>query len=175
MGLLSESRSENEVRLLENSYPDCPGCKCAHLSAKGAGTPVKLLFMIFFVNIFNVLPTSSLYPFLYFMVRDFKIANEEDIGYFAGALGSSYMFARFFSAMPWGVFSDKYGRRIVFALGLLSLIVCQVIFGATNNFWVAITARLMGGCLNGVLGPLKAYASEVCNEENQAWGVTVVS
>lgn len=54
MGLLSEGeRHENEVPLLENLYPDCPGCKCAYLSAKGAGPPVKELFMITMIVICN--------------------------------------------------------------------------------------------------------------------------
>ncbi|KAG6551840.1 hypothetical protein Mapa_006454 [Marchantia paleacea] len=69
MGLLSEGeRHENEAPLLENLYPDCPGCKCARLSAKGAGPPVKELCMITMIVICNALPISSLFPFLYFMV-----------------------------------------------------------------------------------------------------------
>ncbi|KAG6554442.1 hypothetical protein Mapa_004359 [Marchantia paleacea] len=177
MGLLSEGeRHENEAPLLENLYPDCPGCKCARLSAKGAGPPVKELCMITMIVICNALPISSLFPFLYFMVDDFHIADKkEDIGYYAGAVGSVFMFGRFLSSMPWGMFADKYGRRPVFALGLLSVIVFQLIFGSTKSFWVAFAARFMLGAFNGMLGPLKAYASEVCNEENQAWGLSTVS
>ncbi|OAE24866.1 hypothetical protein AXG93_2931s1080 [Marchantia polymorpha subsp. ruderalis] len=177
MGLLSEGeRHENEVPLLENLYPDCPGCKCAYLSAKGAGPPVKELFMITMIVICNALPISSLFPFLYFMVDDFHIADKkEDIGYYAGAVGSVFMFGRFLSSVPWGMFADRFGRRPVFALGLLSVIVFQLIFGATKSFWVAFAARFMLGLFNGMLGPLKAYASEVCNEENQAWGLSTVS
>jgi hypothetical protein len=46
---------ENEVPLLaeEIQFPDCPGCKCAHLSAKGAGPPVKELFMVASVVLCN--------------------------------------------------------------------------------------------------------------------------
>ncbi|KAL2643023.1 hypothetical protein R1flu_010610 [Riccia fluitans] len=169
-------KEENEVPLLENLYPDCPGCKCAHLTADGAGPPFKVLCMVTIIVICNALPISSLFPFIYFMVDDFGIAaKKEDIGYYAGAVGSVFMFGRFVSSMAWGLFADKYGRRYVFFLGLLSVIVFQMIFGSTNSFWVAMTARFLLGAFNGMLGPLKAYASEVCNEENQAWGLSTVS
>ncbi|KAG6551839.1 hypothetical protein Mapa_006453 [Marchantia paleacea] len=69
--------------------------------------------------------------------------------------GSVFMFGRFLSSMPWGMFADRFGRRPVFALGLLSVIVFQLIFGSTKSFWVAFAARFMLGAFNGMLGPLK--------------------
>ncbi|KAL2645448.1 hypothetical protein R1flu_013035 [Riccia fluitans] len=162
--------------LLESLYPDCPGCKCAHLTAKGSGPPFKVLSMVSLIVICCILPTSSLFPFMYFMVDDFKIApKKEDIGYYAGALGSMFMFGRFCTSIAWGVFADKYGRRPAFVLGLLSVVILQMIFGTTKNFWVAITVRFLLGAFNGMFGTLKAYASEVCNEESQAWGLSTVS
>ncbi|MCL7030220.1 hypothetical protein MKW94_023541, partial [Papaver nudicaule] len=40
---------------------------------------------------------------------------------------------------------------------------------------MAITTRFLLGCLNGVLGPIKAYAGEVCREEYQALALSLVS
>ncbi|KAL3696350.1 hypothetical protein R1sor_010426 [Riccia sorocarpa] len=176
MGTSGGQEEKNQVPLLESLYPDCPGCKCADLSAKGAGPPFKVLWMVMLIVICNALPISSLFPFVYFMVDDFGIAaKKEDIGYYAGALGSVFMFGRFVSSMAWGIFADKYGRRRVFVLGLLSVIVFQMIFGTTSSFWVALAARFLLGAFNGILGPVKAYASEICNEENQAWGLSFVN
>ncbi|KAL3696231.1 hypothetical protein R1sor_010307 [Riccia sorocarpa] len=167
---------DTKVPLLESLYPDCPGCKCAHLTAPGAGPPIKVLLMVMVIVICNTLPVASLYPYIYFMVDDFGIAaKKEDIGYYAGALGSVLMLGRFLSSVAWGIFADKYGRRVVFVLGLLSVVVFQMIFGSTNSFWVALAARFLYGAFNGMLGPLKAYSSEVCNEENQAWGVSTIT
>ncbi|KAJ0711622.1 hypothetical protein HanOQP8_Chr09g0325901 [Helianthus annuus] len=43
---------------------------------------------MYFHYSFTALPISSLFPFLYFMVRDFNIAEEEeDISYYAGYVG----------------------------------------------------------------------------------------
>ncbi|KAL2613739.1 hypothetical protein R1flu_025431 [Riccia fluitans] len=179
MGVLERGEKEEDeykVPLLESLYPDCPGCKCAYLTGKDAGPPFKLLSMVMLVDLCNGLPISSLYPFIYFMVDDFGIAaKKEDIGYYAGAVGSAFMVGRLVSSVPWGIFADKYGRKTVFYLGLITTIIFQMIFGTTKNFWVAISARFLLGSLNGMTGPLKAYASEVCNEQNQAWGLSTIS
>ncbi|KAJ7521466.1 hypothetical protein O6H91_19G056000 [Diphasiastrum complanatum] len=157
-------------------YPDCAGCKCSHLSKKGAGPPTRQLISLGLIVLCNALPISSLYPFLYFMVRDFHVAkSEQDIGYFAGVIGSSFMIGRFFTGIYWGVLADKYGRKPVIFAGVLSVIVFNTFFGLSSGFWMAVVTRFLLGSFNGMLGTVKAYASEICSEEHQALGVSVVS
>ncbi|KAJ0753576.1 hypothetical protein HanPI659440_Chr09g0337341 [Helianthus annuus] len=75
--------------LLEQEYHEnCPGCKVDRNKRIQTGLPIKELFFLWVVVLCVVLPISSLYPFLYFMVRDFNIAEkEEDISYYAGYVG----------------------------------------------------------------------------------------
>lgn len=67
------------------------------------------------------LPISSLFPFLYFMVRDFHIADrEENISYYAGYVGSSFMLGRALTSIPWGMIADRYGRKPVIVIGAIT-------------------------------------------------------
>ncbi|KAI8020306.1 putative peptide/nitrate transporter [Camellia lanceoleosa] len=56
-----------------------------HLVGRYAFVSVRGLY-----RLTRALPISSLFPFLYFMIRDFHIAEkEEDIGYYAGYVAAA--------------------------------------------------------------------------------------
>ncbi|XP_062092079.1 protein ZINC INDUCED FACILITATOR 1-like [Humulus lupulus] len=169
---------EHREKLLKKEYyyPDCPGCKVDQYKASQRGFPFRDVFNIWIIVVASSLPISSLFPFLYFMVRDLKIAGrEEDIAYYAGYVGSAYMLGRALTSVFWGVMADRYGRRPVIIFGTIALIVCNTAFGLSVNYWMAIATRFLLGSLNGILGPMKAYASEIFREEYQALGMSTVS
>eukprot|EP00262_Sarcandra_glabra_P002349 TRINITY_DN1262_c0_g1_i7.p1 TRINITY_DN1262_c0_g1~~TRINITY_DN1262_c0_g1_i7.p1 ORF type:complete len:494 (+),score=46.92 TRINITY_DN1262_c0_g1_i7:228-1709(+) len=170
---------ENRETLLKRKrvyYENCPGCKQDQRNEIHRGIPYTEFSFIFVVVLCATLPISSLFPFLYFMIKDFHIAKvEEDIGYYAGYLGSAFMIGRALTSVFWGVVADRYGRKPVIILGVLSVVIFNTVFGISINFWMAISSRFVLGCFNGVIGPIKAYASEVCREEYQALGLSVVS
>lgn len=155
-------------------HENCPGCKVERLKETRKGYPLKELTLVGLLVLCNSLPISSLFPFLYFMVRDFHIAKTEDIGYYAGYIGSSFMFGRFLTSILWGIAADKYGRKPVMIIGVFSVVVFNTLFGLSVNFWMAISTRFLLGSFNGMLGPVKAYASEICREEHQALGLSLV-
>ncbi|KAL4203419.1 hypothetical protein AMTRI_Chr01g103890 [Amborella trichopoda] len=156
-------------------YENCPGCKQDRVKELQKGFPLKECISIGVIVLCNVLPISSLFPFLYFMIRDFNIAKKvEDIGYYAGFVGSSFMFGRFLTSFLWGMAADRYGRKPIIILGTLSVVVFNTLFGLSVNFWMAIAMRFLHGSFNGMLGPLKAYATEVLREEYQALGLSIV-
>lgn len=156
-------------------YPKCPGCKVAHLVVDGAPPAYKELSFVAIMMLSNALPISFLYPFLYFMVRDMHVAKrDEDIGFYAGYIGSAFMIGRFLTSMHWGIVADKYGRKPVMICGVLSVIFFNMIYGFSQSFWAAFLSRLFLGGFNGILGPVKAYASEICSDEHQPLGVSVV-
>ncbi|RLN25659.1 putative peptide/nitrate transporter [Panicum miliaceum] len=124
----------------------------------------------------GALPIQSLFPYLYFMIRDLKIAKQEqDIGFYAGFVGATYFLARTFSSVPWGIFADKYGRKPCIVISILSVIVFNTLFGLSTSYWMAIVTRGLLGLLCGILGPIKAYATEVCRKEHQALGISLVT
>lgn len=165
-----------ELLLKKKYYNNCSGCKVDKLKESERGLPIRKLFIIWIVLLATALPISSLFPFLYFMIRDFHIAKrEEDIGFYAGYVGSSYMLGRAFTSVLWGIVADRYGRKPVIIIGSTTVVIFNSLFGLSVNFWMAIATRFLLGALNGLLGPIKAYACEILREEHQTLGMSTVS
>ncbi|XP_060218275.1 protein ZINC INDUCED FACILITATOR-LIKE 1-like [Lycium barbarum] len=175
--MASEGMKETLLNKKEQYYyENCPGCKVELHKASQTGLPIKELFTMWFIVLGTALPISSLFPFLYFMIRDFHIAKrEEDIGSYAGYVGSAFMFGRALTSAFWGVVADRYGRKPVIIFGTFIVVVFNTLFGLSINFWMAVITRFLLGSLNGLLGPIKAYAAEIFREEYQALGMSTIS
>ncbi|PHT37167.1 Protein ZINC INDUCED FACILITATOR 1 [Capsicum baccatum] len=167
----------NKYEEEEEEYEeDCPGCKVEQLKRADTSVPIKPVFFISIVTLCASLPISSLFPFLYFMVRDFHIAErEEDISYYAGYVGSSFMLGRALTSILWGVIADRYGRKPVVVIGTITVVIFNALFGLSTNFWMAIITRFLIGSLCGIIGTMRAYASEICRKEYHALGISAVS
>ncbi|GFP93942.1 protein zinc induced facilitator-like 1 [Phtheirospermum japonicum] len=128
----------------KNGYVEgCPGCLIDLRKQTQRGLPINQVLTI----------------------RDFHITEqEEDIGYYSGFIGASYMLGRALTSVVWGAIADKYGRKPYCTL-----------FGFSVNFWMAVTTRFLLGSFNGLLGPIKAYACETVREEHQSVGLSAVS
>ncbi|KAK7343003.1 hypothetical protein VNO80_25964 [Phaseolus coccineus] len=166
------------LRRKKKYYENCPGCKVdeAKELSEGQGVPIKNLVIIWILVVSNALPISSLFPFLYFMVRDFNIAKTEaDISYYAGYIGSSFMLGRCLTSVLWGVVADRYGRKPVIVIGVVVVVIFNTLFGLSTSFWMAVVTRFLLGSLNGMLGPVKAYATEIFREEHHSLGLSTVS
>ncbi|CAN1780316.1 Protein ZINC INDUCED FACILITATOR-LIKE 1 [Linum perenne] len=160
---------ENTVPLLKEQYHEnCPGCNVDRYKYLKRGLPIREFLSIWAVVLCAALPISSLFPYLYFM-------KEEDIGYYAGYVGSSFMFGRALTSVFWGLVADRYGRKPVILFGTSSVVVFNILFGLSTNFWMAVISRFLLGSLNGLLGPIKAYTSELFREEHQGLGLSTIS
>ncbi|XP_061351064.1 protein ZINC INDUCED FACILITATOR-LIKE 1-like [Gastrolobium bilobum] len=109
------------------------------------------------------------------MVKDFNIAKrEEDISAYAGYVGSAFMLGRSLTSILWGIIADRYGRKPVVIIGIISVVIFNTLFGLSTSFWMAVIMRFILGGLNGLLGPMRAYATEIFREEYQALGLSTV-
>ncbi|KQJ92428.1 hypothetical protein BRADI_4g43620v3, partial [Brachypodium distachyon] len=148
-------------------HDGCPGCAMdRRKESLGGRIPIRELSFVSATTLAASLPITCLFPFMYFMVRDFNVAkNEEDIGSYAGFLAASYMIGRATTSIFWGIAADRLGRKPVIAFSMLSVVLLQTLFGLSTKYWMAVAARLLLGSLNGILGPIKV---------NTAWGVGLV-
>ncbi|GFQ05182.1 protein zinc induced facilitator-like 1 [Phtheirospermum japonicum] len=170
-----EENSEPLIKRQKDYYENCEACKVGKFKESNNGIPFKLLLHVWIVTLAAALPISSLFPFLYFMVKDFNIAKrEEDISSYAGYVGSSFMFGRALTSLVWGLVSDKYGRKPVIIFGTFTVVILNTLFGLSVNYWMAISTRFLLGSLCGILGPMRAYASEICLKEHQALAMSVI-
>ncbi|XP_042029522.1 protein ZINC INDUCED FACILITATOR-LIKE 1-like [Salvia splendens] len=85
------------------------------------------------------------------------------------------MLGRAMTSALWGIIADRYGRKPVIIIGCATVVVFNTLFGLSINYWMAITTRFLLGSLNGLLGPIKAYACETVSEEYQSLALSVVS
>ncbi|CAN6805903.1 unnamed protein product [Brassica oleracea] len=110
------------------------------------------------------------------LISDFDIAKkEEDIGFYAGFVGCSFMLGRTLTSVIWGIMADRYGRKPVILIGTTSVVIFNTLFGLSVNFWMAIVTRFCLGSFNGLLGPIKAYAIEIFRDEYQGLALSAVS
>ncbi|XP_074276148.1 protein ZINC INDUCED FACILITATOR 1-like isoform X2 [Silene latifolia] len=173
--------AENEETLLLKSSQveydeNCPGCKVDRRKAQNPNIPWLHFSFIWIITLSSSLPISSIFPFLYYMVRDFHIAKrEEDISFYAGFEGSAFMVGRFLTALLWGMVADRYGRKTVMILSMIAIVIFNTLFGLSTSYWMALTMRFLLGAFCGVLGPMRAYATEVSRQEHQALGIATLS
>ncbi|KAK3813641.1 MAG: major facilitator superfamily domain-containing protein [Linnemannia elongata] len=151
-------------------------------------TPTPLpkipLFVLGVVIFSEPLTSTILFPFIYFMVTDFHITeNEDEIGFFCGLIASSFFFAQFCTSIFWGYMSDRYGRRPILLLGLCGSSIACIFFGFSKSLAWAIISRSMCGLLNGNVGVAKSMLGEIADASNQsrafslfgfAWGIGMV-
>jgi MFS family permease len=125
---------------------------------ESSALPWKPLTVVFLMWVCDLFAFTTL-VYLPFMVQDFNITeNPNDVGYYVGIIGSLYFVGQFISCFVWGWVSDKYGRRPVLLLGMLGSIITSIMFGFATNIYLAFSARLLFGLLNGNLGIFKTYA-----------------
>ncbi|KAJ3313769.1 hypothetical protein HDV04_001573 [Boothiomyces sp. JEL0838] len=135
---------------------------------KSTPLPRLQLFMICLITFVEPVQFGMIFPFVYFMVRDFGIAkNETEIGNYVGLLTSSFCLAQFLTSLPWGWASDRYGRRPILLIGLLGNTITCLLFGFSKTFTFAIVVRAFCGFLNGNLGVVKSMLGELTDETNR--------
>ncbi|CAM8920178.1 unnamed protein product [Rhodiola kirilowii] len=138
-----DSKSKPLLKKLEENFEyheGCPGCEIDKQKCNNANIPYKNLMFVWIVVLAASIPISSLFPFLYFMIEDFHIAKrEEDIGYYAGFVGSAFMLGRALTSIVWGTEADRYGRKPVILFGTFSVLVDHTLV-VPEVFFVCIPA-----------------------------------
>lgn len=108
------------------------------------------------------------------MVEDLGYSGHR-LGYYAGGLAASFCGAQFISSMSWGIFSDKYGRKPAVVIGTLGAAVGMFIFGSAKTYTQAVLGRIIGGLLNGNIGVLKSFLTEITDDSNRGKGFSYMS
>lgn len=135
------------------------------LRANLKGFPVQQMVVVALIRFSEPLSFTSLFPYLYFMIRDLHIAKEEkDISKYSGYLASCYAFCQFLFSVRWGQISDRVGRKPVLMFGLVGTSISLVVFGFSKNYYWAVAARCLSGCLNGNIGVLRTMVGEIATD-----------
>ena len=77
----------------------------------------------------------------------------------------SFAAAQLCTAMLWGRFSDRGGRKRILLIGLSGTTISCLGFGFSRNFYQALMCRMLGGALNGNVGVMRTMISEIVREK----------
>ena len=94
------------------------------------------------------------------MVASFNVPNNE-IGKWAGICAGMFSICQAIMGVPWGLFSDRYGRKPAILLGLTTTMVTSLLWGFSTNLAMAITARALAGAGNGNVGIIRTTVAEM--------------
>lgn len=130
------------------------------------GFPVWQISVLGVMRILEPISFTSLFPYMYFMIRDFGIAPTDlDIPKYSGYLASSFALMQVLFSIHWGRASDRYGRKVVLLTGLAGTSVSLLVFGFSKNYYVALLARCMMGALNGNIPVLRTAIGEIAGQK----------
>ncbi|KAK7956208.1 uncharacterized protein PG986_005430 [Apiospora aurea] len=124
--------------------------------------PRRQMLVLAICRICEPIAFMGIFPYVYYMVKDFHITEDHNkISFYAGLVTSAFTFAEFSTGFLWGRLSDRVGRKPVLLTGLIGTALSVLIFGFAQNLWVALAARAIGGLLNGNMGVLQSTVTEL--------------
>lgn len=126
---------------------------------------MRQMIVVSLIRFSEPITFSSLFPYVYFMIRDFGIAKDpSDISRYTGMIAASFSFAQFLFCIHWGRLSDRIGRKPVLLIGLVGTAATMIMFGFAKNFYTALAARTCAGALNGNIAVLQTVVGESVTE-----------
>jgi MFS family permease len=109
------------------------------------------------------------------MVKDFAIVEDDTkIGYYAGFLAATFSLSQFVTGLGWGYLSDRYGRRPILLVGLLSNAVTMACFGLSKSYLWAIAMRVFAGLLNGNMGIAKSILADITDSSTRPFAFSLL-
>lgn len=110
---------------------------------------------------------ASITPYIYFMVRDFGYKEPSTIAQLVTILTTVFSLGQALTAVWWGAFSDRRGRKLSILMGLLGTALSTVIFGTSRNIYFALLGRFLSGILNGNVGVMRTVISELIGDRKE--------
>ncbi|KAK3954605.1 major facilitator superfamily domain-containing protein [Pseudoneurospora amorphoporcata] len=152
------------------------GVKKASAKRSPPPYPKRQLLILALCRICEPIAFMSIFPYVYHMVKDFNITNDESkISMYAGWVTSSFTLAEFLAGFLWGRLSDKIGRKPVLLTGMGGTGLSVILFGFAPSLPIALLARALGGILNGNMGVLQTTVGELVTvKEHQPRAYTVM-
>lgn len=68
-------------------------------------------------------------------------------------------------AVPWGTFSDRYGRKYAILLGLTFTMIFSLVFGFSQSLTTLLVSRAFLGLMNGNVGIIRTMVAELVREK----------
>ncbi|KAJ4320983.1 hypothetical protein N0V84_005564 [Fusarium piperis] len=123
--------------------------------------PAMQLFLLAIVRLAEPIALTSIFPYAWALVKDFRIGDETQASVYSGILISAFSLAEAVMGMYWGALSDRIGRKPVLLIGSIGTMLSMLVVGVAPNFGTALVGRLAGGMLNGNIGVIQCMVGEL--------------
>lgn len=129
------------------------------------GLPKRQLFLLSCCRLAEPIAFTSVFPYLYNVIRDLKITDDEKkIGKYGGLVSSVFSLGSFLTGLAWGRASDLHGRKPIILLGLIGTILSTLVFGFSTSIYQLVGSRLAAGLLNGNVGVIRTVVAELVTD-----------
>lgn len=125
------------------------------------------IMLLMICRITEPLAYQSISPYIYYMIKSFGFENPSDIAALVTVVMTAFALGQALTAVFWGRFADKRGRKPALLLGLVGTGVSIIIFGTSRSIGVAILGRLMCGMLNGNVGVMRSMVAELIGNRKE--------
>ncbi|KAH8919797.1 MFS general substrate transporter [Atractiella rhizophila] len=109
-----------------------------------------------------------IFPFISEMIVRVGGIEEVKVGFWAGLIESLFSLTQVFVMIPWGLLSDRIGRKPVLVISMLGLSTAQLFFGLANDLKSMIIFRCLAGVFAGTAVTVRTMVSENSTQKTQA-------
>jgi len=125
--------------------------------------PLSLIIGLRFFGLFVVLPILSIYA----------LQMEGATPLLAGAVMGSYALTQILFQVPFGIMSDRIGRKKTLLFGLILFIIGSVVCALSSDIYTLIAGRFLQGA--GAIGAVvSAMISDLVREEQRAHAMAIM-
>ncbi|CCE66049.1 hypothetical protein TPHA_0O00800 [Tetrapisispora phaffii CBS 4417] len=129
------------------------------------GFPWYQLFFLSMIRIVEPMSFTSLFPYVYYMVKDFHVSPDNaQVSKYSGYLASCFALCQVLTAYNWSKVSQQYGRKPTLLLGLFGTGISLLVLGFAKYYYQTLLARGMMGLLNGNVSIIRTVIGELATE-----------
>ncbi len=126
------------------------------------------LFLVFIILFLDIIGIAIIMPVLPAYLEQLTGGSVSDAAIDGGWLMLVYAGMQFLFAPLLGNLSDRFGRRPILLLSVLTFAIDNFICGIATSFWMLFVGRVLAGISGGSFATCSAYIADISTEENRA-------
>ncbi|KAI5293809.1 hypothetical protein KEM52_005186 [Ascosphaera acerosa] len=130
--------------------------------ARNMQSPWAQFSILIFCRLFEPIAFTSVIPYLFFFVKslDPTLDDASATNYVAITI-SVFALAQFVTSLFWGLMADKYGRKSIFLVGQVGVMVSMLGLSFSSSIPSVVFFRALGGLLSGNVVVLRTVIGDL--------------